>query len=141
MFVRNRVGEIQRLTNPSNWRHVSSTDNPADLLSRGLNSNELINSKMWWHRPDFLRFTEDRRPSSDFIRLDGDMPEQRMLSAAVAAVERCAISDLLNKFSNLNKTCRIVAYCLRLLPKYRPVHSSALLRLKSAGGERKSSRI
>lgn len=43
-FVANRVGEIQRLTNPSDWRHVAFHNNPADMLSRGLLPNELIGS-------------------------------------------------------------------------------------------------
>lgn len=36
VFVANRVGQIQRLTSVGSWRHVSSANNPADILSRGL---------------------------------------------------------------------------------------------------------
>ena len=34
-FVANRVGEIQMLTEPSQWQHVSTEENPADLCTRG----------------------------------------------------------------------------------------------------------
>ena len=34
-FVAHRVGEIQDLTLFSEWAHVSTRDNPADLISRG----------------------------------------------------------------------------------------------------------
>ncbi|EFN63050.1 hypothetical protein EAG_00014, partial [Camponotus floridanus] len=54
IFVANRVGEIQRLTNLNSWRHVSSADNPADILSRGLHPRELEDSAMWWNGPAFL---------------------------------------------------------------------------------------
>ncbi|XP_035232408.1 uncharacterized protein LOC118204190, partial [Stegodyphus dumicola] len=35
-FVANRVATIQELTNGHQWRHVSSKENPSDLISRGL---------------------------------------------------------------------------------------------------------
>lgn len=40
-FVANRVSKIQRLTSPIKWYHVSSDQNPADILSRGTIANEL----------------------------------------------------------------------------------------------------
>ncbi len=40
-FVAHRVSAIQDLVPTSKWRHVSTTDNPADLLSRGLPTSQL----------------------------------------------------------------------------------------------------
>ena len=56
-FIANRVGEIHRNTDPSQWRHVPSQDNPADLLSRGLSAKDLVESQFWWtgHGQAFLR--------------------------------------------------------------------------------------
>ena len=34
-FVANRIGEIQSLTNPKQWRYVPTNANPADFLTRG----------------------------------------------------------------------------------------------------------
>ncbi|XP_011884007.1 PREDICTED: uncharacterized protein LOC105571143 [Vollenhovia emeryi] len=48
-FVANRVAEIQRLTNIDSWRHVSSQDNAADPLSRGIMPNLLSELDLWWH--------------------------------------------------------------------------------------------
>ena len=51
----NRIGEIQALTNPDQWRYVSSRENPADLLTKGLGVTKLINEEKWWHGPLFLK--------------------------------------------------------------------------------------
>ena len=53
-FVANRVGELQRLTQPSQWRHVPGTENPADLVSRGVSAEELVKKTLWWSGPEFL---------------------------------------------------------------------------------------
>ncbi|XP_018372878.1 PREDICTED: uncharacterized protein LOC108767463, partial [Trachymyrmex cornetzi] len=120
VFVANRVGEIQRLTKIEEWRHVSSPDNPADILSRGLDPHNLSNSALWWHGPPFLRLRDDLWPSGAFAKLNEDIPEQRKAVVATAAeVKHSVINDLLNKFSKLNKTCRIVAYCLRFSKAHR----------------------
>ncbi|GFW85029.1 uncharacterized protein TNCV_3247691 [Trichonephila clavipes] len=46
-FVANRVATIQHLINADQWHHVSSTQNPADLVSRGLDPFSLHNSLLW----------------------------------------------------------------------------------------------
>lgn len=50
-FVSNRVDEIQSLSNPLEWRHVCTKENPADLLSRGLMPKLLITCSLWWEGP------------------------------------------------------------------------------------------
>ena len=52
-FVVNRVGEIQSLTNPEQWRHVATKQNPADLLTRGLSVSALIEEEKWLKGPTF----------------------------------------------------------------------------------------
>ncbi|GFS54630.1 uncharacterized protein TNCV_2749241 [Trichonephila clavipes] len=43
-FVANRVATIQHLTNAEQWHHVSSEQNLADLVSRGLDPSSLLNN-------------------------------------------------------------------------------------------------
>ena len=45
-FIRNRTTEILRLTDLSSWSHVSSANNPADILSRGCSADELLQSAL-----------------------------------------------------------------------------------------------
>ncbi|GBM11079.1 hypothetical protein AVEN_206495-1 [Araneus ventricosus] len=54
IFVKNRVKEIQNLSDPCEWLHTPGTDNPADIISRGLTINELKSSKIWWQGPSWL---------------------------------------------------------------------------------------
>ncbi|GFT77308.1 integrase catalytic domain-containing protein [Trichonephila clavipes] len=53
-FVANRVATSQHLTNAEQWHHVSSEQNPADLVSRGLDPSSLLNNSLWWNGPKFL---------------------------------------------------------------------------------------
>ncbi|KAF8784342.1 hypothetical protein HNY73_010031 [Argiope bruennichi] len=46
-FLANRVAKMQKLTKHFSWQHISSENNPADLLSRGL-----VKSEMWWKGAD-----------------------------------------------------------------------------------------
>ena len=54
IFVANRVQEIQGVSRSHQWRHISGSDNPADLASRGMKASALINSSLWYHGPQFL---------------------------------------------------------------------------------------
>ena len=47
-FMANRVAEIQSLTSSDIWFHCPGSENPVDLLTRGLTAN------VWLHRPTFL---------------------------------------------------------------------------------------
>lgn len=50
-FVANRVGEIQSSADPEQWRHVPTSLNPADILSRGMKAGDLHNCDKWWKGP------------------------------------------------------------------------------------------
>ena len=46
-FVANRVSEILSVSNPSQWRYVNTTSNPADLASRGVKVESLLKDGVW----------------------------------------------------------------------------------------------
>ena len=50
-FVENRLVEIRKNVDVSNWYYCRSEINPADLITRGGNNLE---SKLWFNGPDFL---------------------------------------------------------------------------------------
>jgi hypothetical protein len=55
LFVGNRVLEIHKYTDPSQWRHVAGEQNPADLISRGCSLQELRKSELWKNGPEFIK--------------------------------------------------------------------------------------
>ncbi|GFW70732.1 hypothetical protein TNCV_2922871 [Trichonephila clavipes] len=40
-FVANRIATIQEMTSSEQWRYVATEDNPADFVSRGMDSKIL----------------------------------------------------------------------------------------------------
>ena len=54
IFVANLVQQIRDRSNPNQWRHVSSVNNPADAGSRGISVTELHTTSKWLRGPDFL---------------------------------------------------------------------------------------
>ena len=54
VFVANRVQQIRNHTDPSQWFHVKSEDNPADEASRGMSADEFLQDSKWISGPRFL---------------------------------------------------------------------------------------
>ena len=54
-YVANRVCFILDNTQPTQWRHVSTEENPADVPTRGTPLVALADNELWWNGPGFLR--------------------------------------------------------------------------------------
>ncbi|XP_011858887.1 PREDICTED: uncharacterized protein LOC105556404 [Vollenhovia emeryi] len=119
VFVSNRVGEVQRLTSPESWRHVPSPDNPADILSRGIDPGMLPRATLWWQGPEFLQRSESHWPTGELPRLEDELPERRAIPATTAILQPSIVDDLMSKYSSLDKVCRILAFCFRICKKSR----------------------
>ncbi|XP_018377662.1 PREDICTED: uncharacterized protein LOC108770525 [Trachymyrmex cornetzi] len=120
VFVAHRIGEIQELTEVASWRHIRLEDNPADCLSRGLSPHDVTESTMWWHGPAFLQHDEELWPNSDFACSPHNLPEQRKCVATVTVSDSSIVNELLNRHSSLDKTYRVIAYCLRFFKARHP---------------------
>ena len=58
-FEANRVAKIQALSIPHEWRHVATEHNPAELVSRGLSPNEIIDNSFWLNGPMWVNKSEE----------------------------------------------------------------------------------
>nr|CAH7746010.1 unnamed protein product [Callosobruchus chinensis] len=120
-FASNRVSEIQQLTASDCWRHVSSGDNPADLLSRGVGPKEIAGSDIWWHAPRWLRESESCWPCKNVCV--ANVPDMRKeVTAFVSAYD----DDILNRFSSLNKLQRVTAWMIRFAENCKTKNMNAL---------------
>jgi ribonuclease HI len=121
-FVANRVGEIQTVTNPTQWRHVSSECNPADLLSRGESAKALIGSQLWWSGPNFLEKDKSEWPDKLQTFEDNIDDKEKKSNKKNVALVSIDESENLNcwrlepsRFSNWSKLTRITAWVYRFL--------------------------
>ncbi|XP_035233257.1 uncharacterized protein LOC118205074 [Stegodyphus dumicola] len=57
-FIANRVNEIRKLTQPTEWFYCSTKENPADVMTRGVQIDFLVNCSKWWSCCDFLTCSE-----------------------------------------------------------------------------------
>ncbi|XP_033239458.1 uncharacterized protein [Drosophila pseudoobscura] len=114
-FVANRVTRISQATDIEKWCHVPSEQNPADLASRGVPLQELVENQLWWHGPTWLQKGRDQWPApvnnSPVMTL-----EQRTVKAHFALNPA---EDFLERFSNLERALRVRAYILRFTKRCR----------------------
>jgi len=112
-FVSHRVGEVQQFSSATEWSHVRSSENPADVLSRGCSPKQLREHKLWWEGPQWLQVDESLWPNArekaplppeDMPDLKGEKPV--VLSTKVEF-------GIIEKYSCLQKLLRITAYCMR----------------------------
>lgn len=75
-FVANRTSEIQKLTTRGKWHHIRSELNPADIISREMNPDEIQNCILWWKGPSFLQndYNEFLNDSSHLLKNE-ELPE------------------------------------------------------------------
>lgn len=69
LFVSHRVSNIKAGSSSDSWRHVPGSDNPADLLSRGLSCQQLRDAHHWWNGPLWLPQIETAWPVTKAIKL------------------------------------------------------------------------
>lgn len=121
VFVKNRVNEIHKYSNPSEWFHCPGKDNPADLISRGISVSELKRSDLWWHGPPWLREDESNWPrkletSEKFEHVDrNEGLEVRAVStlSTTTSDKNHDITNFINRYSSFSKLSRITAYLIR----------------------------
>ena len=125
VFVANRVAKIQENSSLS-WNHVSTSENPADVASRGIDPSKPENHISWWFGPHWLE--TNKLPSP--CKPEGTHVELKNSKNTIncSAVQLLCDSELidLSKQNSLTKALRIVAHVKRFVD---------ILRKKRAGSQ------
>lgn len=131
-FVGNRIAEIQENSLNATWRHVPSSENPADIISRGCDIASLENS-IWFSGPNFLREAEEEWPLNiTTISInDETMLETKKKHFVLLSTESEKPNFILEKlyrWSSYRKILRIMAYIIRFVSSCkRKIKSSTLI--------------
>ena len=122
VFVRNRVEEIKLLEDVT-FEYVNTTENPADVASRGCSVNELKENQLWWHGPSWLSLPPSNWPKT-MIDLKYASPiECESMTAAhekdtnIGSNKQYPLIMDVNKYPTLLKLKRVTAWCLRFIDK------------------------
>ncbi|XP_071577734.1 uncharacterized protein [Temnothorax nylanderi] len=130
MFVANQVHEVQTLLPNVEWHHVLSQQNPADLVSRGVTPENLIQQSLWWTGPDWLKLSSDQWPSEPQSTSSDSLPEERA-HMSVYVLQPCERWDLDKRFSSWRKLVRVTAYIMRFATRARDTGRSKLVKANS----------
>ncbi|XP_076298031.1 uncharacterized protein LOC143217532 [Lasioglossum baleicum] len=119
-YVANRVAEIQRMVPLAKWHHVRSAENPADCASRGLYPTEMVNFELWWRGPEWLS-SSGHLPEAVGSEVHHEVTEP--LIHHVARRPEGSVCSLIERFSNLTRLLRVLAWCRRWRPGQRKTES------------------
>lgn len=111
VFVQNRVHKMNNIFPISHWHFVKTSENPADLGTRGISSRSLVDNQLWlygqsWAIADFSSYcNNDIKPLTD-------VPELKpSVKLCVLTTYKCAFP--FDNFSSYTRLINVIAYCRR----------------------------
>ncbi len=118
-FVANRIQRIRSTTNPEQWRHVRSENNPADQASRGLNVTQLKVSN-WLKGPDFL--WQQNLPCEEKTVGEVEITDPELRKSHVHTVKTKEANSMVShlaKFSDWSRAVRAIARLKRFVREFK----------------------
>ena len=155
VFVANRVCEIKSHSDVT-FSYVSTTDNPADIATRGSTVNMLYDNELWWQGPQWLKQTQSEWSDSEFslndqaksdyeseLKKSSFTKETGFLSPSGGAPaesiqKRYPFEIDSRKYSSVTKLIRVTAYVMRFIAKTRKcsIQNGCLTSEELKGAER-----
>ncbi|XP_035714129.1 uncharacterized protein LOC118438289 [Folsomia candida] len=112
-FVANRVGEIQELSTPEQWRWVPALENVADELTRLESPCDFQPTSRWVNGPPFLQQSEENWPVPTCSRIK-ESPEEEMKTHCVLHFHETAPVIDISRFSLWRRLINTTAYVFRV---------------------------
>ena len=115
-FVGNRISDIIDLVPPSQWKHVSGDDNPADCASQGLFPSELLEHRLWWNGSEWLSSEPIPCPAQINLSQDEalDILELKVHHVSLAVSVTTSILSV-SMYSSFSKVQSIVGWMFRFI--------------------------
>ncbi|GBO22019.1 hypothetical protein AVEN_123332-1, partial [Araneus ventricosus] len=113
IFVSNRISRIHELTKDFSWHHVKTSENPADIISRGMTPQQLMENSLWWNGPQFLQQVAVELCDKNEIPIDDDyLHELKRESDKTLALtlDSTFLDSLLSISNNYSKLIRVVSF-------------------------------
>ncbi|XP_064122452.1 uncharacterized protein LOC135226673 [Macrobrachium nipponense] len=107
VFVANRVRVIRDYSQPEQWRFVNSSDNPADVASRGISVHHFLQYDEWFHGPSFI--ASDYLPSQEYVYADCVGGKSEHVSAVTISEEHHGFTRLIEYFSSWSRLQKAVS--------------------------------
>ncbi|XP_046145664.1 uncharacterized protein LOC123988949 [Osmia bicornis bicornis] len=140
-FVAHRVSDIQSELPPDFWKYVASSDNPADLATRGISPADLLRAELWWQGPSWLSKSSNQWPAECLKKSETTDLEQRKVTVHLAVEDNS--DELLTRYSSLSRLLTVLAYCFRFsnLARKRPCESGFIKAEERASALRAALRV
>lgn len=127
-FVSNRVEQIQEDAKQALWLHVATEHNPADLISRGMKTQDIVESSKWKQGPSWLSKDTNEWPAPKMI-VTNDVKENIMKEIKKDVSNKLHIfamrctnkkdankeESIIHTLNDWHKIIRITAYALRFI--------------------------
>ena len=145
VFAQNRLSEITSEKNVE-FHYIHTTENPAELPSRGLSSNELKGNSLWWKGPEWLTDDQMSWPTWNMPKIDNETLKKiqsevrgpktlykvspiaqekqvfpKTASQAVKTDVTPPFEIKAENYSSLNKVLRITAYSNRFIKNLKKI--------------------
>ncbi|KAL0838847.1 hypothetical protein ABMA28_016875 [Loxostege sticticalis] len=137
-YVANRVKIIKEVSSQYQWQYINTKENPADLISRGMDPQEIASCSLWWHGPSFLQngkyeFSDNSQnlPTVTLPELKKVPPSGDQLVTLSTQVQN-DLFEFLQKYSDIHKMTRVMAYVLRFCNNIKTKNNKTLLNYLSS---------
>ena len=116
VFVGNRISTIREASEPSQWRHVPSKNNAADILSRGCNAECLPHT--WVLGPSFLHrhkseWTTSAPDICEILKDDAEIKNNAEPYASENTNENNPLDRLIDHYSSLSRLKKAVCVLVK----------------------------
>lgn len=113
-FVSNRIAKIQDVSSAHQWLHVPSPINPADVLSRGIQPNELTPTHIWFKGPEFLNYPQQFWPQKQ-LHLSEIPERKRVQIGLISTAPEEEFLSTINHHGSYERLLRLVSYLYRFI--------------------------